>query len=463
MGIHKKIVAVIIIVIMLITNTVYFAFSDEQQEEITQRANLFAGVMEEILKYYVGEKVTVQQLYESAMGGMMLCLDDYTDYFSKDDFTEFLDYLSAEIEGFGIVLEKNLNGEIKVTQVIEDSNAEKAGLMVGDILTHINKLPIKKLSDEQIDTLIYGNDEIEFTVNRNGQINVFKIKKSAIQAPTVFVKQINDLPISETKGDVSKSRYVRIELFSEHTDKEMEQVIAKMKEDGVSKVVFDLRGNPGGYTDTAVNICQLLVNKGVIFSAVDSSNKKTVYRSNLDKSPFGKMVVLVDGETASAAEVMASALQDSKSAKIVGTRTYGKGVIQSLVELVNGDGLKYTSMEYFRRNGGKINGIGVKPDIEVEMPIYITGLVLLYNDNTSPQLPDVKKVLKELGYTTGKLDENYDTRTQNSIVRFQSENNLNSTGNLDPETIMALNAAVYSKRIKGIDKELDVAVKELLK
>ena len=169
-------------------------------------------------------------------------------------------------------------------------------------------------------------------------------------------------------GADESAGYIALRILSENSARDFKAAVDYLKRLGVTKLVLDLRDNPGGLLYEAVDVCAAVVPKGLITRTIDKNGKKTEYFSSLEESPFQKITALVNKNSASAAELIASALQDA-GAIAVGETTYGKGVVQELFIFPAGDGMTITTMEYFRRNGEKINGIGVAPDIECEQPL----------------------------------------------------------------------------------------------
>ncbi len=452
-----------VVLLTLLFNTVCYGLTGKQRVEIRAKTEIMGIVMEELLDNYMGKNLTVQELYETAMSGMMFELDEFSEYFPADNYELLLSSLAGDVMGIGIVAEKKKGGIIEIVEVFEGMNADKAGIRKGDIIQKINNKPVNQLEIEDLAEAFSDRETATLEILRNGTVMKFTVPISKIHIPTVKIENIDNLPVQKIQNDTSKASYLRITLFASDTDQEIKKAIEDLKAKGVDKVVIDLRGNPGGYLDVALNICKEFVPKGPVFTTKDSNNRVETYTSNLNKVPFSKVVILVDNQTASASELFASAMQDSKAATIVGSTTFGKGVVQALITLHTGDGLKYTNMEYFRRSGGKINKIGVKPDIAVNQPDYMTDYVIMSNDNTSENMPQFKSLLANLGYTVGKPDKTLDQETKTSLEDFQKLMKLNPTGVPDPETVIALNEESYRREFEPYDKALDTAVKELFK
>jgi C-terminal peptidase prc len=209
-------------------------------------------------------------------------------------------------------------------------------------------------------------------------------------------------------------------------------MVRQVKNEGATKLILDLRGNTGGYVDQAIGVCKQIVPAGIIISARNKKGDTVNYTSTLYTQPFEKIVVLVDGMTASSAEIVASALQDSGAAVVVGEKTYGKGVMQSVTDFSELGVLKMTTYEYYTRSGKKVNGVGVTPDVPV-------GKVLFVTDNDELGSEKVKAALELLGFTANDSQD-----AMRSVGKFQALNGLDITYELDQKTISAINVKIYT-------------------
>jgi carboxyl-terminal processing protease len=268
--------------------------------------------------------------------------------------------------GVGVQMKINENEQHEIVRVLPDSPAREAGLKKGDIITAINNKNTKGRSlDELIDNIRETERNVTFIVQRGTESITFKIPVQEITSISVYVDTLNDI-LDEAVEEYDSIRYVAVTSISNNTATTLKSVINNLQKEKVTGVIFDFRDNTGGYLDVAIDICKLLVPSGPICHIVDAKGKKEIITSNLKKTPFEKIVVLVDRYTASGAELITAAMQDAKIAVVVGEVTYGKGVIQQMFSFPTGGGLKLTTEEYLRRSGEKINEIGVIPDIIVE-------------------------------------------------------------------------------------------------
>ena len=217
----------------------------------------------------------------------------------------------------------------------------------------------------------------------------------------------------------------------------------------MKKLVLDLRGNTGGYVDEAIEVCKQIVPSGTIITAKDKQGNNTVYTSELATPPFEKYVVLVDGMTASAAEILASAMQDSGAAKIVGEQTYGKGVMQSVMEFQGLGVVKLTTLEYKSRLGKTINGVGITPDVTVDKILFLDEKDELTGDK-------VTAALRYIGFKVN--EENSNAR---NIGKFQAEMGMTVTYKLNSQTVNAINLEIYQNLLED-DRILTAGYMSLL-
>ena len=427
--------------------------------EKTQTAGeLLAGVMDLLIERFVGEDISPEYLYESALRGMMDSLDPYSQYLSKDELDELQKGFSGKMYGIGITLDVSGEKTPYVKSVLAGSPADKSGLMKGDILLEVNKQTAEGLSLHDILSIIDKTDIVSFKIQRGAETFEKSVEKQTIEVPTVTSEPFEGMIDPAKKHDNSALRYVAISEFGDETAREFGDMINKLREEGVKRIAIDLRGNPGGYADSVIKICNLIVPKGPIMFTINKKGVETQIYSVLEEEPFEKIAVLTDRGTASAAEVLASALQDSKAAVIIGETTYGKGVIQSLYPLPAGGAVKFTTEEYLRRNGEKINNIGVIPDIRVEVPGFIMDPVELDDNNASDTLPAIRNALSYLGYSFDPVEnENiYDNSLKSAVRQFQSDADIKVNGDLDTDTLTQLNSAVYKSYSKE-DRVLEQA------
>ncbi|MCL1998710.1 MAG: S41 family peptidase [Turicibacter sp.] len=327
-----------------------------------------AEVIELIMNSFVGDPVTVEQLFEAAMRGMTEELDEYSVYFTAAEWSQFSNNISGRVVGIGVTMRMRDDGRIVVDSVIANSPAERAGILAGDVFASVDGVSVAGLSTDQLRDRIVdsASDWVTVGVMRGNTLLSFVMQKGEVNFSTVHVNRLQDIDEAEGLANLQHFRYMQITSVGRNTANDVRLALSIMQQEGVRGIVLDLRGNSGGYLDVIVEIANMLVPQGTILQTVNAAGVRRVFSSNLQNVPFRDIVILVDERTASAAEVLASALQDSGIATVIGVQTYGKGLVQSIYTMGTGGALKITTEEYFRRSGATINGIGVIPQIIVD-------------------------------------------------------------------------------------------------
>ena len=336
----------------------------------------FIEVYEVLLsKYY--DDIDKKAMLEAAEDGMMNFLGDkYTTYLQGSEYQEIIDELSATYEGIGIEIENNI-----IKGFAEGSPAEKSGLLIGDIINKVNNINIEDMSSEQISLLIKNDasDYIDLEILRNGVTLPFKIKKTKLTNKVVSYKII----------DNSNIGYLFIKNFSENLDDQVNDSLKELEAKGINSLIIDLRGNAGGYLQAAEKTASLFLEEGKVIYSLKNSNGEVIHKDKTKEKRNYPIVILIDNNTASAAEILASALKDSYNAILVGSKSFGKGKVQEVVKLENGDSVKTTSAKWYTPAGICIDGVGISPDYNV---IYI-------NDGNylDTQLEKAINILYQLG------------------------------------------------------------------
>lgn len=332
-----------------------WSYSNQRYDSL----RLFSRVFNLIEGNYV-DPVNEKKLIISSVRGLLGGLDPYSAYLEKDDFKDFQSETLGSFGGLGIEVTME-DGFLKIISPIEDSPAEKAGIKAGDKIITINGELVKGLDIVEASKKLRGKigTEINLAVKREGeqQLLNFKIKRASITIKSVKGRVIDE------KNAV---HYVRVTSFLEKTSKDFANYITKsLKKNPNSSFIVDLRGNPGGLLKQAVEMADLFINEGVIVSTIGRDREQKNVLNATKKSPIAndvKMVVLVDNNSASASEIFAAAVKDHKKATLMGTKTYGKGSVQSVIALENGDGVKLTIARYYSPSGKTIDKKGVDPD-----------------------------------------------------------------------------------------------------
>ena len=306
-----------------------------------------------ILNSYV-EKVDEKELTNAAIKGMYNYLGDpYTSYLDKDSTDNLMDRLNGEYKGIGVEITTNESGTVVMT-VFENSPAEEAGIMVGDIITKVKGVDVNGKTTSEVSNMIKStNGNVEIEVNRGGITKTLTLKVS-----TVSIKSV-------VKNKYDKTGYLRIETFSNTTYKQFKESLETLEKDWIETLIVDVRNNGGGFLNSAVEIAELFVEKGKPIYGLQTKDKKEMYKDTTKEKRDSKVIVLINGGSASASEVLAAALKESYGATLLGTKSYGKGTVQDTSELESGGMIKYTTAYWLTPKGVTINEKGLTPDIEV--------------------------------------------------------------------------------------------------
>jgi carboxyl-terminal processing protease len=340
-------------VIFSLTKYNYLDSSDKNLQEFISTYNSIVN------NYY--NKVNKDELIDSAINGMVNSLDDpYSTYMNENETDDFNDSISGYYDGVGITI--TVDGDnIKIVDIIHDSPADKAGMKKGDIIVKVNDINITKDNFNIMrDTISNAdNKKIKFLVNRDGNEMTFNIKKDRIVIDSVF-SDIKDNNIG----------YLEITSFYANTGDQFEKKLNELEKENISSLIIDLRDNPGGHLNQVNRVVEPFFKKGVVIYQVESNNKKTKIKTTKKDSRKYPVVILINENTASAAEIVAACFDDNYSdITLVGKKTYGKGTIQKEVNLTSGSSYKYTTDRWLTSKGKWLNrGTtgGLDPDIELE-------------------------------------------------------------------------------------------------
>jgi carboxyl-terminal processing protease len=330
--------------------------------EIYRQLDLFGEVLERVRSDYV-EKPDDPQLIESAINGMLTALDPHSAYLNPKHFRDMQVQTRGEFGGLGIEVTME-NGVIKVVAPIDDTPAAHAGLMSGDLITHLNKEQVLGLTLQEAVDKMRGpvNSPITLTVVRKGTEDPFDVKV------TRDVIHINPVKYNAEGSDVG---YIRVTTFNEQTTANLQKAVEDLKKQlgpNLKGFVIDLRNNPGGLLDQAISVSDAFLDQGAIVLTRGRDLEET-QRSNArpgDITDGQKIVVLINGGSASASEIVAGALQDHHRATILGTRSFGKGSVQTIIPLGSNGALRLTTARYYTPSGRSIQAKGIEPEVVVE-------------------------------------------------------------------------------------------------
>ncbi len=405
-------------------------------------------------QYYT--KIDQKKLIDGAIKGMITSLDDpYTDYMDEDQAKNFHETISSSFEGIGAEVQQKGN-QISIVSPIKGSPAEQAGLKPNDIVLSVDGKKLEGMTANEAVLLIRGKKgtKVDLLIQREGtsQPISVSITRDTIPIETVYAKM-----------DKDKIARIQITSFSERTGDELEKAINDMKKQGMKGMVLDLRQNPGGLLDQALQIASLFVPKDeIVFQVEDREGHKQIAKSkNTGGKPDYPVVVLVDEGSASASEIVAAALKESADIPLVGVKTFGKGTVQTTEDFKDGSNVKYTMAKWLTPKGNWIHRKGINPDIEVKLPAY-ANLPMLSPDkaltinNSSAEIKTAEQMLSAVGYNPGKTDGYFDQELQVSVKKFQQDSKLPQTGIIEGKTTLALMTKLREK-ILAHDVQLEKA------
>ena len=309
--------------------------------------------------YLYSDEVDSQSLQDYLVKGYVSGLQEpYSVYFDEAETTALFESTSGTFGGIGVaIMQDTTSGLVTFTKIYKDCPGEKAGFKEGDVVYKVNG---EDVTGQDLDTIVsqirgeLGTD-VEITVIRDGEEYTGTATRALIENDTV-----------EYEMKDGKLGYIQVTAFEDVTLKQFEEALDDLNRQGMKGAIIDLRSNPGGNLDVVVDMVDLILSEGTIVSVKDKNGNGNIYTAKKDNKLNVPLVVLINGYSASASEIFAGAVKDHELGTLVGTTTYGKGIVQNIFDLQDGTSLKITSSEYFTPNGTNIHGIGVKPDVEIE-------------------------------------------------------------------------------------------------
>ena len=398
-------------------------------------------------------------LYEEALKGMLESLDDYSEYYTPEEGKDLITNITGAIIGIGVTIDFSNSEGARIASVIPDTPAERAGIQVGDILVNADGTDLRGVNSELILNCVRGEEgtTVHLTVERNGNLIEFDIVREAIVGTSV-VSQIFD-------DENNKLMYIRLYGFVSNTAEKFKEALTAADSEGITNLIIDLRDNGGGILEQAINIADNFVPKDKIITTEDhkiSLLNKTYTGTSVEENKYN-IVVLINENSASASEVLAAALKENELAYLIGTRSYGKGTIQSINTMMTGGLIKYTSGFYLTPSGSNINGIGIEPDEYVDNTTEPTDMSqfkdfeytrVYQTGDTGEEVRTAKEMLSLLGVYQGEINDVYDDDLYYAIYAFQTQVKVFPYGVMDITTQIQLRN--YMSRAKFVkDNQLE--------
>lgn len=337
---------------------------------------------------YYGDDVSISQLQNGIYKGMVEALDDpYSEYYTKEELEEVLNGNEGISYGIGayISLDQELQLPV-IAGVMEESPAQKAGLQNGDIIYKVDDTYTQGMSLSKVVSMVKGLEGtvVHLTMYREGEVDYLEFdveRGKLIETTTVDYGMVED---------TDHIAYLRISEFDEITVDQYTEAMAELREKGMKALILDLRNNPGGDLNTVVEISRKLLPEGLIVYTEDKAGNRKEYTSDGENEFELPLVVLINEYSASASEILSGAIQDYNKGTLIGTTTYGKGIVQRIQHMEDGTALKLTVSAYFTPAGRNIHGVGIEPDIEIEMDYEQYA-----EDGTDNQLDKAIEVLED--------------------------------------------------------------------
>ncbi len=347
--------------------------------------NKLFQIREALYKYYDGP-IDDNVLVEGAIKGMTSSLNDpYTVFMNKKEFYDFSEKNEGEYVGLGIQVGVK-DDKITVILPFEGSPADKAGILPGDVILKVNDTDVTGKDIDKAVSIMKGNDKVEV------KLSLFRENKGNFD---VAVKR-DTIKLITVKGEMLDNNigYISISMFDEHTTDNFNKTLKNLKSKGMKALILDLRDNPGGLLKSSVEISSNFIPKNKVIVSTIDKNKKEERLNSLGGNAQGlPLVVLINEYTASASEIVSGAIRDYKVGTLVGTKTFGKGVVQSVLSGSDGTALKVTISKYYTPNGENIHHTGIAPDIEVKYPDELREKI--YKRSDDPQFNKALEVIKE--------------------------------------------------------------------
>lgn len=418
-------------------------------------------VYDTLVSGYVDKNINKDDIINGALKGMAEATGDpYTNYLVNDETASIDETMTGSFGGIGAEL-RSENNRVIISNTREGTPSQKIGLQENDAILKVDGEDMEGKSISYVVSKVRGEvgTDVTLTIQRGTQELEVKITRAKIAIETV-------------KGTVDSTDatigHVQINSFAKNTAKEVEKAVTDLREKGVKKFIFDVRYNPGGLLDQAIMIANMFVEEGkTILNVENRDGQIKSYKASKDYGTFKitePYVLLVNEGSASASEILAAALKESADAQLIGKKTYGKGTVQSVIEVGENAELKYTIAKWLTPNKTWIHKTGIEPTEEVSMPDYYNITIIdtrevVKEGAVSDNVKTIETILKGLGYDV-TADGYFDSKTTEAVKEFQKSKGLSETGEVDEKTGTALMSAIRDE-LKANDTQYKAAVKAL--
>lgn len=371
--VYKSIMLIIVVAIVTFILTTVFMYNKLGNTSAYANTQILSSdfvrkiyTLKSIINSEYISDVNEDDLIDGAIKGYVDGLgDEYTEYFSKEEMEAFETETEGNYVGIGIYMFKNTkDNTVVIITTLENSPAEKAGILPGDIIKKVDDVEYTAEDFEKIATYIKGKEgtTVKLEIERDGKILTFEVERKSIDLYPIKSEVL--------EGNIG---YIKISSFDEDCAKKFKNVYTELSKNNIKSLIIDLRNNGGGIVDEALEIADYVLEKDdIILITKDKNGKEEIEKSTKKPIINVPVVILTNENTASSSEILTAALKEHGKATVVGEKTYGKGVIQELITLTDGSGIKITTEEYYTPNRNKINEVGITPDKEVSLPETVT-------------------------------------------------------------------------------------------
>lgn len=336
--------------------------NERNQGAVTDSFVQKAKYIEETVKESYTGDIDDEQMEEYMYKGMMASLGDpYSAYYTSEEYEELTTETTGSYEGIGVVMQQDVDtGEVKVVRCYEGAPGEKAGLLPEDVLVEVNGESVSGMElSEVVDKVKNSQDQVaHLTIAREGESEYLEID--------VHLEEVN-IPVVQSEMLEDNIGYIALYEFTKQTEPQYMEAFEALKDQGMEQLIIDVRNNPGGLLTSVCDILEDILPEGLIVYTEDKNGEREEYTCDGENELDIPLAVLVNGNSASASEIFAGAIQDYSKGTIVGTTTFGKGIVQSLIPFNDGSAIKTTTAKYYTPSGKCIHGTGIQPDVEVEL------------------------------------------------------------------------------------------------
>ncbi len=361
----------------------YTPKSPQLTDEVIEKIDTLMQVIDYYYLYDYDEDEMIDAIYKAVMDSLG---DPYSIYYTEEEYNSFLESSSGSYCGIGVVVQQNMQtGMVTAVRPYQNCPGYEAGIRPGDLILAVDGTDITGMDLNAAVALIRGEEgtSVTITLQRDEEKFDVEVTRRQIDVETVTYRMLDD-----------NIGYIQVDEFDEVTAKQFSEALDTLIDQGMEALVIDIRNNPGGLLNVVVDMLDEILPEGVIVSVKDKNGKTEEYRSDAETKLDVPLAVLVNGNSASASEIFAGAVKDYGVGTIVGTTTFGKGIVQTIFSLNDGTGMKLTIEDYYTPSGNSIHKIGVSPDVEIDLPDELKVLVDIPEDEDA-QLQKAIEILKE--------------------------------------------------------------------